>query len=203
MTYPSCLNDLAALAVADASVAINLNATKCAATILDALPNRLVVVEEVAIELEAGRHKGRSDSDDLNTLVAAGKIAIVRLGNEGLRQFTELVSGPAGDTLDDGEAATIAYALEHKATALIDERKATKICSERFDSLPTGSTIDVLAQTVITATLGRAGLTKAVFNALHYGRMRVPSQHVDWVVNLIGRERAKKCVSLPKSIRKC
>lgn len=37
--------------------------------------------------------------------------------------FTNLVSSPAVETLDDGEAATIAYALDQSATALIDERK--------------------------------------------------------------------------------
>ena len=201
MVCPSCLNDPVALFVADASVAINLNATNCAATILDALPNRVVVVEEVAIELEAGRQKGRSDSDGLKTLVAAGQIEIVRLENEGLRHFAGLVSGPAEDTLDDGEAATLAYALQHHATAVIDERKANKICSERFGSLPTGSTIDLLAHAAIAAALGRAGLAEAVFNALFFGRMRVPTQYVDWVVNLIGQDRTRKCVSLPKSIR--
>ena len=203
MICPSCLNDPTVLLVADASVAINLNATKCAATILDALPNRLVVVEEVALELEAGRPKGRSSAEDLNTLVTAGQIEIVHLGNSGLSLFARLVSGPAGDTLDDGEAATIAYALEHNATALIDERKATKICSERFGPLPTGSTIDLLAHAIIAATLGRARLAEAVFNALYFGRMRVPTHYVDWVVNLIGCERTKECVSLPKSIRRC
>ena len=201
MVCPSCLNDPVAPIVADASVVINLNATKCAATILDALPNRVLVVEEVAIELEAGRPKGRCDSDGLNTLVAAGQIEIVRLENEGLRHFAGLVSGPAEDTLDDGEAATLAYALQHRATAAIDERKANKICSERFGSLPTGSTVDLLAHAAIAAALGRAGLAEAVFNALFVGRMRVPTQYVDWVVNLIGLDRTRKCVSLPKSIR--
>ena len=134
-------------------------------------------------------------------MIAAGRVEIVRLGNDGMRHFDGLVSGPAADTLDDGEAATIAYALEHCATAIIDERKANKICAERFGTLSTGCTIDLLAHSEIETALGRKGLADGVFNALYYGRMRVPAGHVDWVVNLVGQDRIKKCCSLPRSIR--
>jgi len=118
-----------------------------------------------------------------------------------MRQFAGLVSGLAADTLDDGEAATIAYALEHSASALIDERKAIKICAERFGALSTGCSVDLLAHSEIETALGPTGLAEGVFNALYYGRMRVPAEHVSWVVNLLGHDRIKKCVSLPRSIR--
>ena len=99
--------------------------------------------------------------------------------------------------------ATIAYALEHNAMALIDERKANRLCSERFNALHTGCTVDVLMHAAIETALGRIGLAEAVFNALYYGRMRVPAgRHVDWVVNLIGPERAGQCASLPRSVRR-
>ena len=65
MTCRSCLTDPTAHIVADASVVINLNATKCCETILDALPNRVLVVDEVSLELEAGRHSGNTDADAL------------------------------------------------------------------------------------------------------------------------------------------
>ena len=201
MECRSCLNDPTALVVADASVAINLIATGFAESILDELPNRFAVVEEVAFELEDGRQRGRNDADALNTLVAAGRGDIVRLGNPAIDHFTALVSGPAAETLDDGEAATIAYALEHGATALIDERKANRICAERFGALATGCTVDLLAHALIEAALGRSGLADAVFNALYYGRMRMPAHHVDWVVNLIGADRTRQCASLPRSVR--
>ena len=201
MECRTCLNDLTVLAVADASVVINLNATGFAGSILDAMPNRFAVVEEVAFELEAGRRNGRKDADGLNALVAAGYVEIVSLGNDGIGHFAGSFQARRADTLDDGEAATIAYSLEHSATALIDERKAIKICAERFGALLTGSTVDLLAHAAIEAALGLTGLADAVFNALYYGRMRVPARHMDWVVSLIGLDRARKCVSLPKSIR--
>ena len=201
MVCPSCLNDPIVPVVADTSVVINLNATGFAQTILDALPNPFVVVDEVAIELERGRRSGRKATDGLNALIVAEQVEIVQLGNDGIRHFAGLVSGPAADTLDDGEAATIAYALEHSATALIDERKANKICAERFGALSTGCTIDLLAHSEIESALGRASLVEGVFNALYYGRMRVPTGQMGWVVDLVGRERVKKCPSLPSSIR--
>ena len=202
MECRSWLNDPTVLIVADTSVAINLNATGCSGTILSALPNRFAIVEQVALELEAGRRDGHNDADGFNTLVAKDQVEIVRLSNHGFQHFTALVSGPAAQTLDDGEAATIAYALEHNAMALIDERKANRICSEHFDSLHTGYTVDVLMHTAIETALGCIGLADAVFNALYYGRMRVPACHIGWVVNLIGSERAEQCASLPRSARR-
>ena len=201
MECRSCLNDPTSLVVADASVVINLNATGFAVSILDAMPNRFAVVEEVVLELKGGRRLGRNDADVLNTLVSGDRVDIVRLGNPAIEHFMALVSGSAEETLDDGEAATIAYGLEHGATVLIDERKANRICEERFAALKTGCTVDLLIHDAIEATLGRNGLADAVFNALYQGRMRVPVQHMDWVVNLIGSERAAQCASLPKSVR--
>ena len=162
MGCPSCLNDPNVPVVADTSVVINLNATGFAQTILDALPNPFVIVEEVAIELEAGRRNGRKGTVGPNAL-AAGQVEIVQLGNDGIRHFTGLVSGAAAHTLDDGEAATIAYALEHSATALIDERKANKICAERIGALSIGCTVDLLSHSEIGSALGRRGLVEGVF----------------------------------------
>jgi predicted nucleic acid-binding protein len=54
------------------------------------------------------------------------------------------VVGPAQTTLDDGEAATIAHAVALNGVALIDERKANRICTERFPELRIASTVDIL-----------------------------------------------------------
>ena len=53
---------------------------------------------------------------------------VVQLGDDGKRVYGSLVEGTAARTLDDGEAATIAYAHEAGAVALIDEKKAQAIC---------------------------------------------------------------------------
>src|SRR5581483_3817592 len=119
MRSSTALTDPAALLVADSSTIINLVATRAAAAVISALPNRIVVVAVIPDELETGRELGRRACDGLKALVDAAN-----------GFFEELVVGPAVETLDDGEAATIAYALAHGGTALIDERKAMRICRE-------------------------------------------------------------------------
>lgn len=201
MKCQSWLSDQSSVLVADASVAINLIATGRAAAIMSALPNRLVVVEQVALELKSGHRTGRNHMDGLQALVSLGHIEVVHLGSTGQEQFGQLVAGDAATTLDDGEAATIAYAVEHRMTALIDERKATRICGERFGFLSFGCTVDLLAHGEVGSALGRADLSEAVFNALYHGRMRVPTCHREWVVALIGTDRARRCSSLPRFVR--
>ena len=186
--------------VVDTSVVINLNATGCADAILRALPNRCVVVEQVSLELQVGRRTGRGDADALAMLIEQKLVEHAEIGDTGMRHFANLVSGSAAETLDDGEAGTIACALEQGAVALVDERKAIRICAERFPSLGIGCTVDVLTQRHVQAALG-SSLADAVFNALDRGRMRVPDHHGQWVLDLIGKERAAGCRSLPKRFR--
>lgn len=201
MASPPCLTDPAAAVVLDTSVAINLNATGCAGEILRALPHRFLAVDAVAAELEEGRLRGRTDADLLNELVVAGLVEIVTLGTPALAAFENLVIGSAAATLDDGEAATIAYAAAHGAVPIIDERKATRICGERFPALPLGSTVDLFAYPDVGRALGRGRLSQAVLNALQRARMRVLPHQVEWVVGLIGREQAAACASLPRGAR--
>lgn len=197
----TCLTDAAAVAVADASAVINLNATGCAREIVGALPNRIVVVDIVPEELARGRERDRKDADLLHELVAAGAIEIARLDETALEYFEGFVVGSAADTLDDGEAATIAYALAEGAIPLIDERKATRLCVARHPALRVGCTVDLFAHPELPQRLGREPLADAVFNALFRGRMRVFPHHLEWVLELIGTERAKRCSSLPAAVR--
>ena len=195
------LTDPEALLVADASTVINLNASGCAREVLDALPNRFVVVDVVPVELAGGRQRLRQDSDLLSRLVDSNSVEIVRLDDGAAKDFEQLVVGAAALTLDDGEAATIAYAISQNAVALIDERKAIRICRERFPNLRVGCTVDIFAHPEVQRALGKDALSNAVFNALYQGRMRVLPRHVEWVVELIGAERAGLCMSLPSSVR--
>lgn len=199
----TCVTDPSALLVADTSTVINLNASGCAGKVIAALPNRLAVVDVVPGELASGRSHGRPDADLLNRLVAASLVEVVRLDDAATLHFEQLVVGPAALTLDDGEAATIAYVTTtvDRAIALVDERKANRICSSRYPDLRIGCTVDLFAHPRVRQELGAAALADAVFNALHIGRMRVLPQHVEWVIKLIGAERAARCTSLPNSVR--
>ena len=159
----SCLNDTSGLLIADASVAINLNATDCAADILCALPHRVALVDIVTSELEFGRAWGRRDAELTRALIKSKHLDLVRLGERGLGHFEELVAGSTVDTLDDGEAATLAYALEARATAVIDERKALRICSSRYPGLRTASSLDLVGHAEVPRPLARQGSQKLFF----------------------------------------
>lgn len=201
MGSPTCLTDPKLSIAADTSTVINLNATGCVDAILSVIPNRVLVVDVVRGELEDGRARGRTDADRLDALVADALVEVVTLDEAALSDFERLVVGPAAKTLDDGEAATIAYAAAHGAIALVDERKGTRLCSELFPDMPIACTGDILAHPEVLRGLGKDALADAVFNALDQGRMRVFPRHVDWVVELIGPSRAARCKSLRTSTR--
>lgn len=201
MGLSSALTDPAVRLVADASTIINLIATGNAGEVLSALPNRVVVVDHVPAELETGRARGRAAYDGLKTLVAGGMIEIVTLPDSAVTHFEGLVIGAAVETLDDGEAATIAYALACAAVPLIDERKATRICAERFPHLRVACTVDVLVHPEVQRRLGSEVLQESVFNALQHGKMGVLPQHLEWVVTIVGVDRAELCTSLPQRFR--
>lgn len=187
--------------VADTSTVINLIATGCSPSILTAVPNRMVVVDVIAGELDTGRPRGRRDADRLQDLAAAGHVEIVSLGDLGWQYFEGLVAGPAVETIDDGEAATIAYAVEHDATAVLDETKATRLCGVRFPKLRLMSTVDILLHPEVRRALGEEALSDAVFRALLDARMRVFSHHLAEVIRLIRPDRAALCQSLPRGFR--
>jgi predicted nucleic acid-binding protein len=198
----SCLVDPDIPVVLDASAAINLNASGFAEAVLRALPNPAVITEIVMNELTGDYRTGRNDSKMIAALMKSDLVAIARLSVAQERHFEMLVVGPAVETVDDGEAATIAYAVESDAVAILDDRKAIRICATRYPQVPLGSTVDLFSHPSVIGALGKTSLADAVFAALQQARMRVLPHHMDWVIALIGQERARMCPSLPKAARK-
>jgi predicted nucleic acid-binding protein len=196
----SCLSESAVIAL-DASTAINLNATGCAAAISRCFSGGVVLPDIVLGEIEDGEAKGRRDAHLTKELIQEGALQVVSLSEVGLRYFEQLVVGDAAMTMDDGEAATIAYANETGAIAVIDERKANRICAERFPNVKVAATVDLFAHESVEKAIGRNVLADAVFKALVGARMRVLQHHVSWVVELIGADRVQQCTSLPRSAR--
>ena len=196
-----CFEQLTHPLIVDTSVAINLVATGCSSTIICAVPNEFVIVTSVQSELSNGNLRGADHVRFSGELVEQGLIVVSALGDSGLALFEELVSGPAQETLDDGEAATIALAVEQEGIALIDERKATRICVDKFPSLPLASTMDIFVHPGVKKALGNSGVGAAVFNALRSARMNVQPHYLDWVATLIGAEKVSSCPSLPQRIR--
>jgi predicted nucleic acid-binding protein len=197
----SVLGDPLPELVADASAVINLLASGVARPILESLPVRLRVVKQVSRELATGQQRGWDSSALLGTLVQSNLAEIVDLDDASHECFESLVIGAAANTLDDGEAATIAYARASESVALIDERKARRICASRFPELSVHTTVALLTSSHVAKVLGDAGVGDAIFNALRAGRMRVPAADHQRVVAIIGAERAKLCLSLPEHVR--
>lgn len=187
--------------VTDTSAAINLMATGFASEIIAALSHEFLIVDVVERELANGHKKGRAEASLVLKLIEAGLFTPVTLEVMGQSRFEELVSGSTEQTLDDGEAATIAFALQEKATALIDERKATKICVSRFSHLEIASTIDLLRDNNVQRILGPEAIANALFNALTRARMGMLPIHHEWVAETLGAERIAACNSLPYSLR--
>lgn len=132
----------------------------------------------------------------LRKLIEDGSVDLVSLDEDAEVHFAQLIIGPAEATLDDGESATIAYAVRHSGIALIDERKATRLCASRFPELMIQSSVDLFARPEVLNALGRERRARALFDALVVGRMRVASHLGEWVVAEIGQDQASECPSL-------
>lgn len=187
--------------VADASVWINLVASGHAVDVLRALPKPTIIPSIALGELERGRAKGRTAHAGVTSLVAAGHITAVNLPEEAEDVYLSLVAGPASQTLDDGEAATLALALHLGATALIDERKAISIAAARFPVLTVATTTDLLLSTQVRAVLDPNKIADALFASLMDARMRVPDHLLDEVCACLGPDRTPQCLSLPGRVR--
>ncbi len=187
--------------VADASVIINLNATDDAAAIIGAFPNPFLVTENVRRELALGESRGHLCGERLEMLITQGVVAPAELGPADQTVYRSLVEGPLEGTLDDGEAATIAYSVGNDSIALIDERKAKRICAARFPDVLIMSTVEMLLHGAVAERLGESGQREAILAALRGPRMHVPQHALQEVIDRIGEHRVAECHSLPRSFR--
>lgn len=188
--------------VIDASVTINLSASGIGGVVLKRLERRIIVADVILEELRNNPPAGRDDAGQLGAWIESGLIKEVPIASIDNGVFLDLVAGSAGDTLDDGEAATIAIAVAHSAAAVLDERKALRIGSARYPGLVLASTTDLFLDDGVRAAIGEATLADALFSALTGARMRVLEHHVDDVVQLLGPDRVELCFSLPLSVRR-
>ena len=201
MSSPKLFANADTPAIFDASPLINLAGTQMARRILQLLPHPLFVPVEVQQDLRRGIANGHSDARLLEDLISEGTVQLVEMGAVARLHFEALVSGPVQESLDDGEAATIACALEHGAIAVIDEAKATRICRIGHAELELVSTTALLLHAKIEDAIGTDSVSESLFRALQVARMRVPIQLLQQVVERLGPELVLQCNSLPKSVR--
>jgi predicted nucleic acid-binding protein len=187
-----------AVLIADASVVVGLNASGYSRRIIELTQCRVIVSDNACNELAIGARFGHDDGKQLDMLVVTGLVERMALEGIALTIYEALIDGSYGETLDDGEAATIAIAAQCGGVAVLDERKARRICGQHFPNVVQGCTAQWLLG---AAALGEAAQAEAMFNALRKGRTRVPTEYLDAVVTLIGMEAAASCLSLPRSVR--
>lgn len=198
----SLLDSKAAPLVIDASAAINLNGSGFAKEIVSAISNVIHIADIALEELQRDQRNDRDDAVLAAQLIKAQLLQKTMLTSIGDVHFESLVIGSDAETLDDGEAATIALALEIDGIAILDERKARRLCAERFPTLQIAGSMDLFAHSAVVAALGHEALAKAVFQALQRARMRVAEPYQQWTIDLIGADQARQCPSLPQRLRK-
>lgn len=197
MTLSRFPTNPADIIVADASVLINLNATGHFEAIIRSFVCNFQVTQNAFEELKRGSRNGHADASAVETLMKAGLLTVVALTDAAEPVYRSLIEGPASETLDDGEAATIAQAHAISGVALIDEKKASRLCNGRFPDLSLRSTAELLLDSRISEALG-ALHAEAVLMALTKARMNVHPEHLDAVRQLIGDHNATRCRSLPQ-----
>jgi predicted nucleic acid-binding protein len=199
MNRPAFYDNLASEIILDTSVVINLNASGFGHQILSSIPNQFYVSNIAASEL-LDRAGARPDGSQLAHLISNGLIKLFVETEDVYEVFGDLVAGDAQSTLDDGEAATIASAVDRGFVVILDERKANRICREKFGHLSVASSVDLFRHSAVIAHLG-ANLPSAILAALKFANMRVADEHLNWVVGQIGCQFAASCKSLPAKAR--
>jgi len=189
------------LLVADASVWINLVAGMRVADVIRALAIRPLIPRIALDELERGRDKGRRTAAALADLIKDGLVEVAALPTEAEETYLNLVAGPVSQTIDDGEAATLALALHVGAVAVIDERKAINLAQNRFPALQVISTTELLLSDAVRSVFSDEELGSVLHGALREARMRVPEHLLEAVCACLGPERAVGCMSLPARVR--
>jgi predicted nucleic acid-binding protein len=190
--------------VMDASAIINFLGSGMPEVLLRNLGLPVLVAGQAFGEVRRHPIPGEPIVPAMAELTAGGFIQEVKLGPMGYGIFLELVANDLSGGLDDGEAATIAAALEHPEEAIIvvDEKKAARTVAMRWPERRCVDTMTVFAQTRVRGEISEAVFADAMFSALRHARMRVPEDGLDWIISLIGNERGLQCPSLGPSLRR-
>jgi predicted nucleic acid-binding protein len=196
MSCSSSLIDIVDPLILDTSVLINLHACKYGERILTAIPNDVVVPEIVAGELEHETSRRNGEHHFLHGLMTDGIVTLATMTDAEYEIFGDLTT--ASPSLDDGEAATIAIAAARQLLPVIDERRGRSRASALMQARTPGWSLDLFRHPAVIAILGDEAAVEALYLALRDGRMRIPSESGDGVIELIGMERSRDCTCLPR-----
>lgn len=195
MTYSSSITKDPTPLVLDTSVLINLHACRCGERILSSLPNSILLPEIVVSELTHETSRRNGEHQFVQYLVANKIVEVAELDERGYEIFGDLVLG--SPSLGDGEAATIATAARLKCLPVVDDQKGRNMSQPYLPDKGPAWSLDLICHPQVVAELGDRLFTEALFHALHDGRMRIREDRCDYIVSLIGPQRAIECPSLP------
>lgn len=182
--------------VLDASVIFNLLGTGRAKFLCSHCRYRLLAPSAVVREIKREPEINIVKDADLVTLVDCGLIKLLD-SHDGAEEIALALMGcPSPDDLDDGEAYAIAYAVVLEAAIGIDENKGRRIIATRWPALKCFFALEVIESAAAAAELSNRDCSDIVFSAVRHARMRVPKSRRRDVIELIGKERARECVSL-------
>ena len=193
--YSSSLTDDLRPLVFDTSVLINLHACSYGERILAALPNVIIVPQLVAEELEHETSCINGELRFLHGQFTGGRVRLDKLTDEENVVYASLVSG--SPSLGDGEAATIAIAARRQSLPLLDDRKARALATHAWCGDEPGWSLDLFRHSLVTSALGNTTAIHALYLALREGRMRIPVESTEYIVDLLGNQRARDCICLP------
>lgn len=194
----SCLDGRDLPLVLDASVIINLLATGITDELAGFLGVPVIAEANALREVHRNPLDGSPASNMLEPLIQQDALRHESMNAQATTIFLSLTGATPPDDLNDGEAATLAHALEIGGSAAIDEKKATRISGGRFPKLVLCSTMDIFCNPSVVEGLGSERLSGAVYNALKLARMRVPIEFDEWVRDLLGPDRIVECNSLKR-----
>lgn len=198
---PSPLSSHHRTLVLDTSAVLNMLACGTAARLLGALDMKLIVPQQVIVEVKREPVAPDDPSHSMEGLLQGGALQAHHLTGPAYDTFVELAAAEPPNGLDDGEAATIATAEQLACECVIDERKAIRIARARRTDVNVLCSVDLFLIAQARKAFDAAMLADLVFKALFHARMRVPQNHHAWVLGLIGVERAARCTSLAAARR--
>lgn len=187
--------------VLDASVLINLLATGRMDTIVPCVCTSALVLEEVVAEVKRNPRDRKENPEILNPFFAQAILSKATLSTSDamLEHYLDLVSADGQEDLGDGEAASIAYAVHHRHTVALDERKAIAVCRRRHPELQICSSLDILQSVESSGRFTPQHIAESVYDALRFARMRVPTEHDSWVRSLLNAEQLNECPSMRRA----
>ncbi len=199
----SALIDQIDTVVLDASVAINFLGTAVSRDILAVMPWNVVIERRAHREIRRHPIDGLDHVSELEAWELDGYARVVSLQPQARGIFDDLTAGSLAETLDDGEAATIAYAVSgsERTVPVIDEKKAKRIFHQSWPSRRLLETAGVFQSLVDAGLISNRFASDSIYAALTNARMHVSHRLRPWVVDLIGSSRAAKRPSLGQAAR--